>query len=131
MLIEFIYTSQARQPFSTVQLTALQTQCQEHNKQHQITGMLLYDNQKFMQVLEGEQAAVEALFDKIKQDPRHQHIEALIHNPIKKRNFATWDMGLVDTSSCSTRPECITAPATQTSSLSKRLLLAFSQHFEV
>lgn len=89
MLIEFIYTSYASEPFLSEQLTALQKQCQDHNNPNQITGMLLYDNQQFMQVLEGEQAVIEALFKKIKSDPRHQQVKALIHTPkphLKKKS---------------------------------------------
>ena len=130
MLIEFIYTSYASEPFLSEQLSALQKQCQDHNNPNQITGMLLYDNQQFMQVLEGEQAVIEALFKKIKSDPRHQQVKALIHTPITERNFANWSMGLVDISDSPDRPECIEFTLTHPSSLSQRLLIAFSHHFE-
>ena len=103
MLIEFIYTSYASEPFLSEQLTALQKQCQDHNNPNQITGMLLYDNQQ---------------------------VKALIHTPITERNFANWSMGLVDISDSPDRPECIEFPLTHPSSLSQRLLIAFSHHFE-
>ena len=57
--------------------------------------MLLYDGSHFMQVLEGDETKVLALFEQIKADPRHKNVEALINNPLDKRNFNDWAMGLI------------------------------------
>lgn len=95
MLIEFIYTSTASEAFSWTELEVLRHECEQRNKIEKITGMLLFDGKHFMQVLEGQEKKVLTLFELIKADPRHKNIEALIQNPIEKRNFGDWAMGLI------------------------------------
>ncbi|ATC94761.1 BLUF domain-containing protein [Pseudoalteromonas tunicata] len=128
MLIEFIYTSHAKTPLSPEQLSTLKKSCIEYNTQHKITGMLLYNNMKFMQVLEGDKETILALFKKIKQDPRHHQVEALILNPIDERNFGQWAMGIADISNESIKPDFLSDPNIVNKALSKKLLLAFSHH---
>ena len=64
-----------------------------HNKENGITGMLLYANGNFLQVLEGEAEAVEKTFTRICADPRHYDIIHLISEPIAQRHFSQWSMG--------------------------------------
>ncbi|NBP68783.1 MAG: BLUF domain-containing protein [Cytophagia bacterium] len=58
-----------------------------------LTGMLLYCNGKFLQVLEGEKEAVHNLFYKINRDLRHKDINVLLEGTIAARNFKDWSMG--------------------------------------
>ena len=60
-----------------------------------ITGALMLYDGWFAQVLEGPQAAVSALFDRIKSDPRHTGVEVLQSRPADKRAFDRWAMALV------------------------------------
>lgn len=48
-----------------------------------------------MQVLEGEQAVVEALFAKVSRDDRHVRIHVLRQGTVAARSFAAWSMGFV------------------------------------
>jgi hypothetical protein len=63
------------------------------NPSQGITGMLLYRDRFFIQVLEGEQEPVEALFKKIARDPRHMNVLMVYNSPIEKRSFEKWSMG--------------------------------------
>ncbi|MEP7187723.1 MAG: BLUF domain-containing protein, partial [Roseiflexaceae bacterium] len=56
------YASVAVTPFTSAALQALLLTSRRNNMQLGITGMLLYKDGEFMQVLEGEQAAVQALY---------------------------------------------------------------------
>ncbi|TLX48012.1 hypothetical protein C1E24_04205 [Pseudoalteromonas phenolica] len=47
-----------------------------------------------MQALEGQENKVLERFELIKSDLRHNYSEALMQNPIDKRNFDDWAMGL-------------------------------------
>ncbi|QJD79424.1 BLUF domain-containing protein [Spirosoma rhododendri] len=58
-----------------------------------ITGVLLYINGHIVQVLEGQQQAVEALYNSIQADPRHTDVRTVIHRPITQRLFSHWYMG--------------------------------------
>ncbi|WP_063368890.1 BLUF domain-containing protein [Pseudoalteromonas luteoviolacea] len=95
-LIELIYISTVTTPLSDAELETLRRQCAAANQISSISGMLLYDRHHFMQVIEGDKSKVEQLFEHIKQDKRHKEVEALICNPIGKRNFRKWAMGLID-----------------------------------
>ena len=55
--------------------------------------MLLYLDPFFMQVLEGEEATVNKLFDLIKQDSRHHKVSLIYKKPIEERYFSNWTMG--------------------------------------
>lgn len=73
-------------------LEALLAQCVRNNQAAGITGMLLYARGGYMQLIEGEGAAVEALFARILQDPRHSRVTMLLHDPIEARSFPQWAM---------------------------------------
>lgn len=87
-----IYLSWATTPFSDQQLHELLQQARQHNTQCGITGIMLYGNGYFMQVLEGEQATVHALYERIKQDGRHRDVTAYADKAITQRAFGEWAM---------------------------------------
>jgi hypothetical protein len=87
-----IYISCAVTPFTSAQLEKLLELARRRNTELAITGILLYGNERFVQVLEGEEAAVRALYELIKGDPRHQYIIAYVDKPITQRTFAEWAM---------------------------------------
>lgn len=62
------------------------------NSQKNITGCLIYHNNRFVQILEGEKKDVLQVYKKIKTDTRHQTVTLLWENPIDKRYFPEWNM---------------------------------------
>ncbi|WP_157271024.1 BLUF domain-containing protein [Azohydromonas aeria] len=74
------------------ELRALLAQSVRHNPAAGITGMLLYAHGGYMQLLEGEGAAVEGLFARIRRDPRHSRVTTLLHGPTEARSFPQWAM---------------------------------------
>ena len=66
----------------------------KHNKTAGISGALIYHNKYFLQVLEGEQVAVENRFyEWIEKDKRHVEVTLLTKGIVNKRIFLNWDMG--------------------------------------
>jgi hypothetical protein len=57
-----------------------------------LTGLLYGDDQRFMQVLEGPEDAVEAAYARIKTDPRHCAAVILSRRTIEEREFGPWEM---------------------------------------
>jgi hypothetical protein len=98
-LIHLIYASAATQDFGTAELTALLQQSREANERLGLTGMLLYSEGNFFQVLEGEPAAVNQLYEKIGRDKRHNQCTLIIKEPIARRLFENWSMGFSRVSS--------------------------------
>jgi hypothetical protein len=91
-----VYVSSAVTPFSRQEQENLLSQCRERNLRDGITGLLLYKDGNFMQMLEGDKGAVEASFQRIKTDPRHHGIIRLIQGEVSSRDFSDWSMGFRD-----------------------------------
>jgi hypothetical protein len=92
-LIHLVYVSSATQAFSQTELLSLLEVSRRNNEPAAITGMLLYRDGNFMQVLEGEDTAVTGTHDRIKLDPRHDGLITLLKAPIPQRDFGDWSMG--------------------------------------
>ncbi|KAA0684292.1 blue light sensor protein [Roseomonas genomospecies 6] len=65
---------------------------EEKNARLHITGALSYNGQRFMQVLEGERAALSRLIIEIANDARHKNFTLLGFHPIDERLFSSWSM---------------------------------------
>ena len=97
-LIHYIYSSTATRMFSQRDLVDLLTGARANNARLGITGMLLYSDGSFFQVLEGEAQQVDELAQKIAPDPRHTHMVTIIREPIPRRAFGEWTMGFAHVS---------------------------------
>jgi CheY-like chemotaxis protein len=88
-----VYQSDATVPFGDMQLAKLLTQSRAFNAVHGLTGVLLYNQGTIVQLLEGSEANVRAVFTRIVQDPRHTNIIKLADGSATQRLFAQWSMG--------------------------------------
>lgn len=91
-MYSLIYRSVAHPSFSLPEVYLMLSKAREFNNNHNITGCLLYHNQTFVQLLEGEEAALLALYDTIKADKRHGNVTTLIEQHIQSPLFLNWDM---------------------------------------
>ena len=62
------------------------------NAELDITGLLIFDGQRFCQQLEGPQKAVLKLIERIRNDPRHVNVEVLHHGPLAGRRFQQFSL---------------------------------------
>ena len=92
-LQQLIYRSTATNAWSDAELDRLVAQARIHNYSCAITGALLYADQQFLQLLEGESAAIEQMYQHIVHDPRHAHIVLLVREPVAQRLFPRWSLG--------------------------------------
>ncbi len=91
-LTQVIYVSELIDRDSAVLASILESAVR-HNQQNNITGMLLYAEGHFIQVLEGDEPAVLETYQRIWDDPRHHYITLLHADPVPKRCFGGWSMG--------------------------------------
>lgn len=91
-LVRLVYVSSATQRLEDADLARILESSVRHNRTQGITGMLLYLEGTFMQVLEGEAAAISETFGRICQDDRHQDVFLLQQVEISAREFAHWHM---------------------------------------
>ncbi|MBZ0289658.1 MAG: BLUF domain-containing protein [Anaerolineae bacterium] len=95
-LIHLIYASSATQKMSSDDLVAILKKAREKNHSLGVTGMLLFQGGNFLQVLEGDRAVVENLYETIRQDPRHYQVTRLISRGVQQREFEEWEMGFTN-----------------------------------
>ena len=95
-MYSLVYVSSAVEPFSQPELVELLEQSHANNEALGITGMLLYKDGNFMQVLEGEEAVVRRLYAAIGRDPRHHGLLTLLEGRLEQRQFPAWSMGFRD-----------------------------------
>lgn len=96
MLVRLLYASRAAADISRDELQRILAQSKANNPAGGITGVLCSSGRIFMQVLEGGRMQVNALYNRIAADPRHQDVAILSYEEISERKFAGWSMGLVN-----------------------------------
>ncbi|MGY6632609.1 MAG: BLUF domain-containing protein [Alkalilacustris sp.] len=92
-MLRIVYFSSSPTPLSPEDLAALLAVSRRNNAADGITGLLLYHDQNFLQVLEGEEAAVTACFERIRRDPRHRNLIMVSRDTRPARSFGQWWMG--------------------------------------
>lgn len=93
-LFRLAYTSAARQ-LAPADIEAILAASRRNNGDAGITGMLLFDSDIFLQVLEGAREDVSACFLRIAEDPRHRDVQLLSAGDVDERLFAEWSMHYV------------------------------------
>ncbi|HYP06006.1 MAG TPA: BLUF domain-containing protein [Bryobacteraceae bacterium] len=91
-MLSLTYVSSATREFTESELVNLLSRSRENNERHGLTGMLLYKDGSFIQVLEGPDEAVRQLFDIISADDRHRGVIRLLERQIEQREFPEWRM---------------------------------------
>jgi hypothetical protein len=91
-MIRLIYISTARGPVDEAAVERLLDVSRRNNRMVGLTGLLLYDGVRFLQALEGEAAALDATFGRIKADVRHRACVELGRAEVEARGFGAWDM---------------------------------------
>ena len=93
-MFQTAYVSRAAEAMTQESLLALLQQSLRNNETNGVTGMLLYGNDTFVQVLEGEEMVLDSVIDKIRKDPRHSEVHFLYRKPVQQRQYGDWSMGL-------------------------------------
>jgi hypothetical protein len=92
-MISIVYVSASRLPFTPSELEALLAKSRANNQRDGISGVLLYRDGDFLQVLEGPEEAVRRTYARIARDPRHGGVIVLDESEITQRHFGDWSMG--------------------------------------
>lgn len=88
-----MYSSAATTEFSDSDLAVLLMNSRANNKRFDLTGLLLYRDGRFVQLLEGPMDAVRERMAVIAADPRHSDVEIQLEEVIPERRFPDWTMG--------------------------------------
>mgnify|MGYP001118320458 CR=1 FL=1 len=102
-LYQIAYVSTETQRFDTGDLLTMLKKARQKNAAAGLSGLLLYKENAFFQILEGSRTAIDEVMQKIRQDQRHKDLEILMDGPIDQRQFEDWQMGFVNLDSIDTR----------------------------
>jgi len=92
-MIHLIYFSSATKEMGEDDLISLLEESRDRNKRQNVTGMLLYKDGAFLQVLEGEAKDVDEMYQCICFDERNAGNYLVERKEIEERNIPQWSMG--------------------------------------
>ena len=92
MPYRLIYSSEETGKMSRPDLEQMLEESRVRNAKRDITGVLVFVDGVFLQVLEGERDDVEDLMASIRRDPRHRDIKVFHEEETASRAFPTWRM---------------------------------------
>ncbi|MCW5284397.1 BLUF domain-containing protein [Verminephrobacter eiseniae] len=96
-LSQFVYYSTLADGYDATCVGAIIKTARAFNASNGITGVLLFDGERFCQYIEGNPVAVNALVDRIRQNPRHKGVTTLFHEPLAAgRRYSNWSMAFSD-----------------------------------
>lgn len=93
-LCRLVYYSSASPELTDKDLDAILEEAIAGNELRGVTGLLAYDDFHFMQVLEGNEDAVNNLYFRIAQDLRHYDVKLIHYQKAEERHFQDWAMAL-------------------------------------
>lgn len=97
LLHRFLYISRLSSGSPPHTVSQILRQSRERNRARAIGGALVFDGERFCQLLEGEPAAVVQLAARITADPRHQDVQVLADEAAATpRLFVQWQSGYGD-----------------------------------
>lgn len=91
-MFRLIYSSTLAVPMTKTLIDDIVSVSVRNNEQIGITGVLLFAQDHFMQVLEGSKAEVETTIQKIVNDHRHTGVRILFKGVARERAFPDWHM---------------------------------------
>jgi CRP-like cAMP-binding protein/class 3 adenylate cyclase len=90
------YVSKLNAPLTEADIVAIGEQSSSNNRKIDVTGVLISVHGYFFQILEGEQATVDKLVEKIARDTRHKELMILsAEYQCEERYFSDWNMKTV------------------------------------
>ncbi|KAA1243276.1 BLUF domain-containing protein [Aquimarina sp. RZ0] len=85
------YVSTTNPELSDAEIQELLDFVKQNNRHQNFTGVLMYSDGNFFQVLEGEKKEVSIMFEKIKLDSRHHSMIMIFDREITKSSFTNYD----------------------------------------
>ncbi len=88
-----IYKSVPVDNISEKSLLEIAEGSKENNIDKGLTGLLVFGNNTFVQVLEGAEQDIETLYKKLLSDKRHSNVTVVKRGELERRYFPSWSMG--------------------------------------
>ena len=95
-MITLLYSSRSLVALGSPEMASIGVESYRNNRRRAITGALAADGDSFVQLLEGAEDDVDALFERIRLDPRHRDVRLLLREPLAARRLPGWSMKVFD-----------------------------------
>jgi hypothetical protein len=93
VMFQLIYVSDFAMALDENDLQDILISARAINSEQGISGKLITVSRHFFQVIEGDEAKVNQLYAKIKQDTRHENVRLVMTKSTGVREFGDWSMG--------------------------------------
>lgn len=103
---QLLYVSTANPEITREDFKDILADSLRNNKDHDISGFLVYHKGQFMQVIEGPAKKIEHLWQNLLIDKRHTLVKKLVDEEREKREFSYWVMGFRDLDEFPCMHEC-------------------------
>lgn len=91
MFLTISYISSVSEKLTNEDIETLFIDTKEFNNVNDIRGILLYSDQTFFQIIEGQYDVIKSLFDKIQQDYRHYNILKILETKSTERRYSRFN----------------------------------------
>ena len=91
-VFQLFYVSQANATFNAEEIPNILAKAHAFNPSQGLTGVLMFRGGTFIQLLEGDEDKVRALYGKIGTDPRHRNLLTIFERRTDERIFSDWSM---------------------------------------
>ena len=95
-VFHLVYVSKAKQDLCYSDIQDILATSRKRNAELNITGLLIYRDNYFMQLLEGDEPSVRSLMSKIQLDTRHFDINIIVEEKGADRFYQSWSMAYCD-----------------------------------
>ncbi|MET6990573.1 BLUF domain-containing protein [Sediminicola arcticus] len=95
-MLELVYCSKAKKNTDNIKIVDILKISRTYNQKSHITGCLVFHNDIFVQIIEGNSKNIHQLFQNIEKDDRHYDVNLLWEGHIPKRHFGDWSMAFHD-----------------------------------
>jgi len=92
MTYQMIYSSQATAAMSLTDLEEILVDARTGNEKRKVTGVLVYVDGVFLQILEGDERVLRGLLQSIASDSRHTGVKVFYEAEVDSPTFTSWRM---------------------------------------
>ncbi len=97
MTHQIVYSSASSEKMPKSKLYQILRQARLGNAKRGVTGILVFADNTFFQVLEGQEDVVRSLMQKITPDKRHRDVKIIFEGQVAAPAFSSWEMAYVST----------------------------------
>lgn len=95
-VFHLVYISEAYEQICYSDIQNILESSKANNLKNDLSGLLIYKDHHFIQILEGDESAVIRTMGRIIQDRRNHHVRVIIESLSNQRIFENWAMAFHD-----------------------------------